>query len=90
MDSGMRKLAREAVIFALLGWIILTASTFVYFRMTVPTNMNPPAQACLDFNRGDCNNMEFLKLSLFFGLGGFPAGLGIWMFYRVVRFAIKG
>lgn len=28
--------------------------------------------------------------SLMLGLYGFPAGLGVWMFYRVVRFAVKG
>ena len=28
--------------------------------------------------------------SLFFGLWGFPAGLGLWMFYRLVWFAVKG
>jgi hypothetical protein len=28
--------------------------------------------------------------SLFLGLWGFPAGLGLWVFYRLVCFAIKG
>lgn len=28
--------------------------------------------------------------SLYFGLLGFPAGLGLWMFYRLVRFAVTG
>jgi len=28
--------------------------------------------------------------SLHFGLWGFPGGLGIWLLYRLVRFAIKG
>jgi hypothetical protein len=28
--------------------------------------------------------------SLFFGLWGFPAGLGLWAFYRLVRFAVRG
>jgi hypothetical protein len=28
--------------------------------------------------------------SLIVGLWGFPAGLGIWVFYRLVRFAVKG
>lgn len=28
--------------------------------------------------------------SLYIGLWGFPGGLGIWGFYRLVRFAIKG
>jgi hypothetical protein len=28
--------------------------------------------------------------SLILGLWGFPAGIGIWAFYRLVRFAIKG
>jgi hypothetical protein len=28
--------------------------------------------------------------SLVVGLWGFPAGLGVWLFYRLVRFAVKG
>jgi hypothetical protein len=28
--------------------------------------------------------------SLIVGLWGFPAGFGIWLFYRPVRFAVKG
>jgi hypothetical protein len=28
--------------------------------------------------------------SLFIGLWGFPAGLALWIFYRIVRFAVKG
>jgi hypothetical protein len=33
---------------------------------------------------------DLLGDSVVFGLYGFPLGLGLWMFYRVVRFAIKG
>ena len=29
-------------------------------------------------------------MSLFIGLWGFPAGLALWIFYRLVRFAVKG
>jgi hypothetical protein len=51
----------------------------------------PPSQACLNFDsNGDCSNRAFLVASLFFGLYGFPAGLGLWIFYRLIRFAIKG
>jgi len=28
--------------------------------------------------------------ALFFGLLGFPAGLALWIFYRLVYFAVKG
>lgn len=31
-----------------------------------------------------------LLASLFVGLLGFPAGLGLWIFYRLIRFAVKG
>jgi hypothetical protein len=51
----------------------------------------PPSPACLDFSSdGNCTNSSFLLMSLIFGLYGFPAGLGLWVFYRTVRFAIKG
>jgi hypothetical protein len=33
---------------------------------------------------------ELLGGSLLLGLYGFPTGLGLWVFYRVVRFAING
>lgn len=34
--------------------------------------------------------LENGKWSLILGLWGFPAGLGIWLFYRLVRFAVNG
>ena len=34
--------------------------------------------------------LELLGDSLLFGLYGFPVGFGLWTFYRIVRFAIKG
>jgi hypothetical protein len=103
----------------LLGWLLLTAGTFVYFHTTIPTKVAldmstsrpltdaeklvaplgatrvaqafPPSQACLDFSSdGDCSNLKFFKASLFIGLFGFPAGLVLWVFYRLVRFAVKG
>jgi len=33
---------------------------------------------------------ELLGNSLLLGLYGFPTGLGLWVFYRFIRFAIKG
>jgi hypothetical protein len=115
----MRKLAREAVIFMLLGWVLLTAGIFVYFHVTIPTKIVldmstsrplteaekqtappdttgmaralPPSRACLDFSSvGDCTDLNFFEVSLYLGLLGFPVGLGLWVFYRIVRFAIKG
>jgi hypothetical protein len=58
---------------------------------TSVTKAFPPSPACLNFSSdGDCSDLAFLKTSLFIGLYGFPAGLGLWAFYRVVRFAIRG
>lgn len=51
----------------------------------------PPSPACLKFSSdGDCSNSAFFVFALFVGLFGFPAGLGLWSFYRLVRFAVKG
>jgi hypothetical protein len=51
----------------------------------------PPSPACLNFRSdGDCSNRAFLLAALFFGLYGVPAGLGLWVLYRVIRFAITG
>ena len=36
------------------------------------------------------NNVELALTASFFGLYGFAAGLGVWLFYRLVRFAVKG
>jgi hypothetical protein len=35
-------------------------------------------------------NSELMVTALIYGLYGFPVGLGLWIFYRVVRFAVKG
>jgi hypothetical protein len=34
--------------------------------------------------------LENLGVLLIFGPGGFAIGLGVWLFYRLVRFAVKG
>jgi hypothetical protein len=34
--------------------------------------------------------LENLGVLLFFGPGGFAVGLGVWLLYRLVRFAVKG
>ena len=36
------------------------------------------------------HNMENVTASLLCGLYGFAGGLGLWLFYRLVRFAIRG
>ena len=157
---SVRKLAREAVILMLLGWILLTAGMFVYFHAAIPTEVptvvkaapapqqpskpdpldalggipattapsparptdaktaqpattrddffsayksavpatsekptaaQPISQTCREFSSsGNCSNLDFFETSLWIGLFGFPAGLGVWIFYRIVRFAIKG
>ena len=167
----MRKLAREAVIFMLLGWILLTVGMFVGLYATTPSKVKntvqtpevfptpeecrklglnsqmSPAQItsalqkaskeddpgdplsglggisvevdreahiCLETQTDDFSQFmsaipvndpqpppdfihnvdysisDFMMESLFVGSFGFLAGLGLWIFYRVVRFAIKG
>ena len=50
-----------------------------------------PLQPPPDFiHNVDYSISDFMMESLFVGSFGFLAGLGLWIFYRVVRFAIKG
>ena len=187
----MRKLAREAVIFMLLGWILLTVGMFVGLYATTPSKVKntvqtpevfptpeecrklglnsqmshaqitsalqkatkeddpdgpfsdfksaisdklarqadvclatqnhppaqkfdpqdplaslggvpvatPPTQSAQEaplqpppefIHNVDYSISDFMMESLFVGSFGFLAGLGLWIFYRVVRFAIKG
>ena len=156
--SSARKLAREAVIFMLLGWILLTVGMFVGLYATTPSKVKNTIQApdayptpeqcrklglnnqmssaqitaalqkateeedpggffsgsgaisdklarqadiCLKtqnqpqappefVHNVDYSISGFTMESIYVGILGFPAGLGLWIFYRVVRFAIKG
>lgn len=139
----LRKLAREAVIFALLGMVVTVIVTFVVFenenrtssrefaRSVAQENYNKTARpdafdwgtrVPLRLNDGtilsvdkcepgpsNCNlwsiqaekdywaaYQEHRELgasfagALFLSLFGFPGGLAVWIFYRTVRFAVKG
>jgi hypothetical protein len=72
--SKMRKLARQAVIFMLFSTAISSIGGYVYL--------------CVE--QSQIKYLENLGIILTFGPGGFVAGFGIWLFYRVVLFAVKG
>lgn len=48
---------------------------------------NPVA---ISHSTGKIDNQANTLLAVVIGLYGFAAGFGIWLFYRLVRFAIKG
>jgi hypothetical protein len=72
----MRKLAREAVIFMLIGMTLGSVGEYVYL--------------CIDQWNVKVKYLENLGVALILAPYGFVAGLGIWLFYRLVRFAVKG
>jgi hypothetical protein len=125
----VRRLAREAVIFMLLGLLFTAIGNFIYMHhaearrlppcpifsastpdspLETPQTENPPpvlhGYVCEDplnhqhmflvtdapAPRFKINNWELAPTSAFLALYGFVGGLGVWLFYRVVRFAIKG
>lgn len=70
----MRKLTREAAIFALLTPLAVVVISFVGLTFTTfPWHPPVPRYA-----------------PLLLGVLGFPAGLIIWSLYRLIRFAVKG
>jgi hypothetical protein len=71
----MRKLAREAVIFVLLTGLAVVVISYAGITVT-------------PFLRDDATLPWYMPLVL--GVFGFPAGLAIWSFYRLIRFAVKG
>ena len=99
LQDTMRKLARECVIFMLLAPPILFSGKFAHsYRQA---HRVPPVSQYTD-NLGTSQSMvevlppppptsELVGESLVFGVFlGFPAGLMLWIFYRMVRFALKG
>jgi hypothetical protein len=146
----LRRLAREAVIFMLLGMLLTVIGTFGYLHhnenqrmsqwkivsetparpgswadkyrapnkpgswaegLTAPTTKpafdpNAPYQRVeqnseplFDMSKSrpiqrdnppKINNLELALTSFWAGLCGFVGGLGVWLFYRLVRFAVKG
>lgn len=124
----LRKLTREAVVFALLGQLLATAGIFVQFNMEdraaakskaleafggcVPAlNFEVEGCRCVDPSKplspkcttdqttienywaaykGSCDLSGCALRSLYVGVLGFPGGLVLWSFYRLVLFAVKG
>ena len=72
--TAMRKLAPEAVIFMLFSMAMASIGGYVYL--------------CVE--QSQITYLENLGIILTFGPGGFVAGFGIWLFYRLVLFAVKG
>jgi hypothetical protein len=56
--------------------------SFNHQRMFVVTNDPAPTVKL--------SNIELALTASFLGLYGFAGGLGVWLFYRLVRFAVKG
>ena len=127
----LRRLAREAVIFMLLGMLLAAVGSFIYLHHNEVVSirnrtavMEPPGpdagpnasqciwldqpfdpqgplvpiselpkseQECIRTElRNHLNNLELALAASVVGLYGFAGGFGVWLFYRLVRFAITG
>ena len=108
----MRKLAREATIFMLIGFPLTAFSLFGYWRyeqvknlrvqraavseikldpstfvpLDLPANYKP-SPLYLDVNDNEDLALDAAQSGLQYG---FLCGFGFWVFYRVLRFAVKG
>jgi hypothetical protein len=69
-----RKIAREAVIFALLGWPTACLIILIVLLVTGAAH----------------STTDWLMVVPIGGLVGLSGGLGIWILYRLIRFAVKG
>jgi hypothetical protein len=76
----MRRLAREAVIFTLLSTACVSITIFILMLI------NPPGWSL----QRPTFSESVLAAVTTAGLWGAPAGLSLWVLYRLVRFAIKG
>lgn len=120
-----RRLAREAVIFMLLGMAVAGVSNFIYRhqrqavfallhdsaflsrpleeRRAILSHTDPDfaaltpedQQSVLEWSikartQMPKNNFELASAALVFSLYGLAGGFGAWLFYRLIRFAIKG
>ncbi len=82
----LRKLAREAVIFMLIAFALgIIGGCLSYYYA------GAGAVTC-NFAVGKCNRNWFaiIDTGLTSGILGFGAGFALWVFYRLVVFAIKG
>jgi hypothetical protein len=83
----MRKIAREAVIFTLLGIALYGAFiTLYYYQLYHNTSWALGTNQTLFLKLFDVV-MPGLVAGFMYGA---PLGLCVWIFYRVVRFAVKG
>jgi hypothetical protein len=130
-NSMFRRVAREVVVFMLLGMLLVAIGSFIYLHHNEVVSirnrtaaMEPPgpdagssASQCiwldqpfepqsplvplseLPKSEQDCirtelrnhlNNPELALAASVFGLYGFAGGFGVWVFYRLVRFAVTG
>lgn len=77
----MRKLAREAVIFTLLAMTCVGVAVFII------ASVNP--QWWSNGVKEGFSETVIASVSAA-GFFGAPAGLGLWVLYRLIRFAVKG
>jgi hypothetical protein len=62
---------------------------FIPFDLTFE-EINKASAEGLRIKNAKVEYLENLGVLLLFGPGGFAVGLGVWLFYRLVRFAVKG
>ena len=77
----MRKLAREAVIFTLLGAACVGTAVFIIASVNPIWWSNGVYDGFLDTVIASASAAGFF---------GAPTGLGLWALYRLLRFAVKG
>jgi len=76
MTKTVRKLAREAVVFGLLAIPLAFVIMFAVLYFSG------------ELSKGSIDDLfPFLAAGVYVG---FPGGVGIWIVYRVLRFAVKG
>jgi hypothetical protein len=84
-----RRLAREAVIFMLLGMVLAAVGSFIYLRHDIAYWTAEIAKYGGTVV-APATISETAVTAAVFGLYGFIGGFGVWLFYRLVRFAVKG
>jgi hypothetical protein len=75
MKSTIRRLCREAIIFMLAGLVLVGVGGFIY--------------VCLFEAKGLPTALQRAAVSVVLGLYGAAGAFCIWIFYRIVRFAVK-
>ena|ERR1039457_5027604 len=77
-----------------LAWCLENTETTLALahpdRFTGPKTIPDDSTQDVKANPSRPTYLDSFEDSLIIGILGFPAGLGLWIFYRVFRFAIKG